>query len=450
MDFSQIICRLLSVVCALILVNGAHAAAPKVTKAVPGDGEKDVDPGLKEIRFEFDQDMDQDIGYSICGGGPTFPKLVGKPQWIDKRLFTWRVKLKPNHDYVMNINCPNSFRNFRSVTGQPAAQYLIRFSTGPTRGNEGALTLEENRESVAELRRLIDENYSYRDLRGIDWDALFAKRRKKLENAKTPDDFARRTGRMLANATDLHIWLSVDEAVYGSYQRKVKPNYSLSLLAGRAPGWREHNSNVASARFAEGIGYILIKSWSREREHHLKAAYEALDAFADTKGLIIDVRPNSGGDEMLAREFAGCFVTSPVVYSKNVYRLSGAPGGFGEVYDRVLVPNPDRTTFKGKVAVLMGPENMSSCESFLLMMKQVPGCKLVGGKSYGSSGNPQPYNLPNGVTVYLPSWKDMLPDGTLLEGQGVQPDVPVKVTKRDIGQNDPVLQAALSLLQEQP
>lgn len=448
MSYSQNVCRLLSVVCALICVHGAHAGVPKVTKAVPGDGEKDVDPGLKEIRFEFDQDMDEDIGYSICGGGPTLPKLVGKPQWIGKRVFTWRVKLRPNHDYVMNINCPASFRNFRSVTGQPAAQYLIRFGTGPTRGAEGALTLEENRESVAELRRLIDQNYSYRDLRGIDWDALFAKRREKLENAKTPDDFAGRAGRMLAKAKDLHIWLTVDEAVYGSYQRKVKPNYSLSQLADSVLQWREHNDIVATGRFGEGIGYILIKSWSRDREHQLKAAYEALDAFADAEGLIIDVRPNSGGDEMLAREFAGCFVTSPVVYSKHVYRLDGARGGFGKVHDRVLVPNPERTTFKGKVAVLMGPKNMSSCESFLLMMKHVPGCKLVGGKSYGSSGNPKPHNLPNGVTVYLPSWKDMLPDGTLLEGKGVDPDIAVRARKRDLEENDPVLQRALLLLRE--
>jgi hypothetical protein len=40
-----------------------------------------------------------------------------------------------------------------------------------------------------------------------------------------------------------------------------------------------------------------------------------------------------------------------------------------------------------------------------LMTKQVPGCKLVGGKSYGSSGNPKPTDLGNEVTVFLPSWK---------------------------------------------
>jgi carboxyl-terminal processing protease len=94
----------------------------------------------------------------------------------------------------------------------------------------------------------------------------------------------------------------------------------------------------------------------------------------------------------------------------------------------------------------MGPVNMSSCESFLLMMKQVPGCKLIGATSYGSSGNPQGYGLPNGVVVYLPSWKDMMPDGAMFEGQGLAPDEAVRAETKDFEERDPVLEAALQLL----
>jgi C-terminal processing protease CtpA/Prc len=89
---------------------------------------------------------------------------------------------------------------------------------------------------------------------------------------------------------------------------------------------------------------------------------------------------------------------------------------------------------------------MSSCESFLLMMKQVPGCKLVGGKSYGSSGNPKPFDLGNGVTVFLPSWQDLRLDGSLLEGEGIAPDISVQTTEADLLTKDPVLDAALAYL----
>ena len=50
-------------------------------------------------------------------------------------------------------------------------------------------------------------------------------------------------------------------------------------------------------------------------------------------------------------------------------------------------------------------------------MKQNPNCKLIGAQTYGSSGNPKPIDLGNGVTVILPSWRDLFPDGSILEGK---------------------------------
>ncbi|MGH7193507.1 MAG: S41 family peptidase, partial [Candidatus Saccharimonadales bacterium] len=109
----------------------------------------------------------------------------------------------------------------------------------------------------------------------------------------------------------------------------------------------------------------------------------------------------------------------------------------------VVSPDPKHPTFRGRVAVLMGPANMSSCESFLLMMKQVPHCKLIGRRSYGSSGNPQPVALANGVTVYLPSWRDLLPDGACFEGHGIEPDIEVKAQAQSSASSDEVLETAL-------
>jgi len=89
---------------------------------------------------------------------------------------------------------------------------------------------------------------------------------------------------------------------------------------------------------------------------------------------------------------------------------------------------------------------MSSCESFLLMMKRVPGDRLVGSRSYGSSGNPKPHDLGNGVLVHRPSWQDLMPDGKLLEGVGVEPDVAGPARPSDFVRGDPVLEAALRVL----
>jgi C-terminal processing protease CtpA/Prc len=57
-----------------------------------------------------------------------------------------------------------------------------------------------------------------------------------------------------------------------------------------------------------------------------------------------------------------------------------------------------------------------------------------------------PHDLGNGVTVYLSSWEDQLPDGTVLEGRGVKPDIIVKTKTDQLENADPVLEAARKYL----
>ena len=95
--------------------------------------------------------------------------------------------------------------------------------------------------------------------------------------------------------------------------------------------------------------------------------------------------------------------------------------------------------------VLMGPANVSSAEAFLLMMRQAPRCTLMGDSSYGSSGNPKPVALANGVTAFLPSWVALTLDEDSLEGNGVSPDVAVAFPDEPPDE-DPLISAAVEWL----
>jgi C-terminal processing protease CtpA/Prc len=224
----------------------------------------------------------------------------------------------------------------------------------------------------------------------------------------------------------------------------VQTNFDLDQVRAQLPELKQHNRTVFSGKFPDGIGYILIGTWSQPAD--MEAAYEALREFADAPGLIVDVRPNAGGNELLARDFAGCFHRQGAIYSRNATRDPAQPSGFSEVYDRRVEPNAKRPAIAVPVAVLMGPANMSSCESFLLMMRAAPNVKLVGDRSFGSSGNPKPHDIGGGITVFLPSWKDYLPDGTLLEGRGIDPDISVPPGNDD--PTDAVLDVALAQLRK--
>jgi len=297
-------------------------------------------------------------------------------------------------------------------------------------------------EAVVELRRLINEEYSYWQLRGVDWDALFDLYAPAMNEAQTSIGFAQAAANLLVHSEDPHVYMRFGSQYFSNFTTSIELNYNINLLPTLVPQWRTHNSRVSSGRFPGDIGYILINNWALP-EDTLDAVFDALDYLSDTQGLIIDVRTNSGGSETLAKEVAGCFLDVYKLYAKQRYRDISEPNGFTQVYSRYVAPNTDHPRYTGQVAVLMGQKCMSSCEAFLLMMKQVPGCVLMGETSYGSSGNPQPHDLFNGVSVYLPCWLAMRPNETCFEGEGIFPHITVEATQQELLTHDPVLDAAL-------
>lgn len=423
----------------------AIAAPPRVVRVVPDNGDKNVDPALREIRVEFDQDMRRG-SFSWCGGGESFPKVLGKPTWDGPRTAILRVRLKPDHDYRLSVNC-RSGRGFVSLRGVPARPYPLTFRTGassntPVEGIEQAV----HAEAVLQLRQVILSNYAYRYRTDTDWSRLIDSRAKRIQAAGSPEKFAKEVAKMLGVARDVHLWLEVKGKVIPTFRRNVRPNGNLSRLNRVVPNFKQHNSRVSTGRFENGVGYILISTWSDKDRASLEAAFTALGDFSDAPGLIIDVRFNSGGAEPLAAEFAGCFIDAPKVYAKHVTVSPTEAGGFTDPSERVIQPNRGRPKWRGEIVVLTGPYVMSSCEAFLLMMKQVSGCKLVGATSFGASGNPKPFALSNDVTIYVPSWKAMLPDGTVFEGVGIVPDLLVETSPGDFRSSDPVLDLALQIL----
>lgn len=443
----------------LVLLSSSLAIAtpPKVVKAVPDNGDINVDPKLSEIRITFDQPMGQ--GRSIVGGGDSFPQVLGNPRWINPKTISIRVKLKPNHDYWLSVNNAR-FQNFTNRAGEPAVPYPIQFHTGlgkakpdnakPDQSSDGApgtLTEEENRTALEVLSEAIHDHYSYRDRLKIDWNEVLKANEGPLLAAKTPDEFAQLAGTVLARAQDKHLWFRVGDKTVPSFVRPAVRNANYKLLPTIVPGLTKHGNQVVSGQWDDGIGYLGIATWDREKLDDGKPIFEALDRLRTTKALIIDVRANGGGAEPLAQEVAGCFVTERKLYGKHVFRDPSTPSGFtAPPNERWLEPNAKRPHYAGRVAVVSGPVVMSSCESFLLMMKQAPGTMIVGAASQGASGNPKPFDLGNGVTVFLPSWKDLTPDGQELEGVGIAPDIPVKASAADFENGDPVLTAALTHL----
>jgi hypothetical protein len=357
----------------------------------------------------------------------------------------------PNHEYQLSINSQR-FQKFTNPAGEPAVPYPIRFRTSaggdamqpPAKPNPA--TLAVNGTAIDRLIDSLTQNYSHRERLGLDWKTLVNERRDALAASANAREFASRAATLLARAEDKHIWFDVAGEHVPTYVRPSTPNANLRTLSTLVPEWRRVNDQVNVGRWPDGIGYLAIHSWDRQQATDLLAAFEALWEMHDAPALIVDVRLNGGGDESIARAVAGCFLEQPAIYARRDRIDPQRPGQFTPPYNSVVEPSKQRPRYRGRVAVLIGPAVISSCESFVLMMKQVPGAVLVGSATQGSSGNPQPYDLGNGVTAFLPSWREMTPEGVPLEGRGILPDVDVKTTTRDLQETDPVIDAALAHL----
>ena len=421
----------------------ALAAPPRVVSCTPDLGDAGVDPGLVEIRIEFDQEMGG--GRSMCGGGPQFPTIAGTPRWEEKRVLIVPVRLAADHEYRFSINCPSA-QNFRSAAGEAAEMTQIAFRTakaGEAPTPQRRLTPGDNGPAIDALRKAIDEQYSYRDLRVKDWDGVFKASEEEMMGAKTPAAFARAAARMLGAAQDIHVRVAVNDQLMSTHRANVRANIHLSQLKTLVPGFVQRNGVVATGRWEGGIGYLQIGTWPGEdvpEAESIGPALTAIDEMMDCGALIVDVRSNGGGSETTARRVAARFVAEPTTYSLSQYRFPDSPTGWGEPIPRRV--SPAGTRYEGRVFVLIGPACASSNESFIAMMKYGAGAELIGATTMGSSGNPRRTDLGNGVEVSLPSWKDLMPDGTLLEGVGIAPDVEAGVGA-DFGSADPVVEAAV-------
>lgn len=415
--------------------------APLVVSLDPPNGAEVDAAKTKLLVIVFDRDMNQD-GYSFCGGGPSFPEFQGKPRWRNPRTLEVDVGLAPDHEYQVGLNCPAA-QNTRSKAGVPLSPVPWTFTTLPGKVRPAAEQKQRNQRALKLLLEAIDEHYSHRDLRVGDWQKLEREHSAKILAAKTDRSFAAAAAAMLKPADDLHLYLRSGDQVFGSGSRAVDPLFRRERLV-RHVQVQPVGKNALAGRTKDGIGYLMIGGWSKDIDPELIGG--AITELADTKAMVIDVRPNSGGDEGLAQQVAGWFVTGTKVYAKHRYRARGGKEGFGPPVERRVQGHGENRHYDRPIAVLTSRYVMSSSESFVMMLRQAPDCVVVGQPTFGSSGNPKPFDLGNGVTALIPSWQDLQLDGQPFEGIGLAPDVPVKCTAADLEQGDPILERALELL----
>ncbi len=264
----------------------------------------------------------------------------------------------------------------------------------------------DDRAAAAEaLRRHFDRTYPYLDLHGA-------------PGALGEGEIGRALREMLAPLKDPHVWIETPKGPVHTVEGNANPpNWNGKALRARLTEVPFRSPTHLVARIGE-IGYVAIGAWKSEGFLDLETAIEKI---ADARALILDVRANGGGDELLARRIAGRFAKEPVVYGLAQPRdptLSG--NGFLDPFEKRF--DPVGAHDPRRIVVLQGPYCVSSTEWFLLMMGALDNVTTVGLPSRGATGNPQPFALFPGWNVWVPTQRGLMLDGTIIEGRGIPPD----------------------------
>ncbi len=189
------------------------------------------------------------------------------------------------------------------------------------------------------------------------------------------------------------------------------------------------------------IGVLRISTFNIDRlDQHVQFNLEQLVADEPLAGLIIDVRGNNGGRLDYMLKTLALFVDGGIIGSQR--------GRFFRA--DLVVPTGMTLSALAEVplVVLIDPETISAAEIFTAGLQVLGRAQVVGMPSAGNTENLRAHEFFDGSRLWLAELAYHLPDGTIIEGQGIIPDLIVDGEWwRFAPADDPQIQAAVAELQ---
>lgn len=202
--------------------------------------------------------------------------------------------------------------------------------------------------------------------------------------------------------------------------------------------WQKLNSNIA---------YIKIYNFNQPLSFDFyKTALEV--ALAKPKGLIVDLRNNPGGYLEAVINISGWFLEKGDIILKedlgnDEVKLFRARGGQGLLKNIPTV-------------ILVNEGTASASEILAGALRDNRGVKLIGTKTFGKGSVQELVSLKNNNSVKITISRWLTPNGTIIQGNGLSPDIEVKneeeeelgtFSKIDL-EKDKQLQSAIAELQK--
>jgi len=195
--------------------------------------------------------------------------------------------------------------------------------------------------------------------------------------------------------------------------------------------WEIKDTEIVHLRlyhFTEQAGYDFAK-----------AAVEILNSPA--KKIILDLRNNPGGYLEIAQEIAGWFLKRGSIVAIEDF------GGKRE--QKIYRAQGNQKFLDYPMVVLINQGSASGSEILAGALRDNRQVKLIGEKTFGKGSVQELEKLKKGSSLKITVARWLTPNGDLIEGQGLKPDIEVELTEKDIEEGkDPQLEKAIEIIKK--
>ncbi|MDD2612113.1 MAG: S41 family peptidase [Bacteroidales bacterium] len=296
------------------------------------------------------------------------------------------------------------------------------------------------------LWSILDEKYCFFDAKGVDWDQVHDKYALRVDTCKNSDSLLKVLGEMICTLQDGHVnlYTAHDLIRYWKWFEDYEPNFDKSLQRNLLGTDYQISSGLKYKIIGGNVGYITYSSFSSAISN---AGLDYIfKYFENCRGIIIDVRDNSGGNLSNVNKLACRFTEEKFICGYIRHKTGPGHNDFSEPYPIYLEPYQGKRYTK-KVVILTNRMCYSATNTFVTVMRQLPNVIIMGDRTGGGGGFPISSMLPNGWSIRFSSCPTYDENYKLTE-EGIEPDSTVYLTDHDIQRGvDVIIETAYSLLQ---
>ena len=313
----------------------------------------------------------------------------------------------------------------------------------------GTSRLNTPTQNFETLWKDFDAHYGIFLPKHIDWQAQHDRYRPLVSDTMSDRSLFAVLTRMLDTLNDNHVYLRplkqtglpwysggiLGRTVVEDFDKKVAQSYLTEKHV--------YNNAIEYGLFPGNIGYINFIDFGENFSNYPKAMDEVLTRLKGTKGLVVELRENGGGEDRVAQYIANRFASARHFSFSS--RLKNGPGHADFAAPLNFYTAPEGSFQYLKPVVLLTNLNVfSTGETFVLAMKQNAQVKTAGDVTGGALSDAVTRDLPNGWSyrMSIADVRDAM--GVNLEGTGIAPDLKVKNTKAELALGkDKALEKAL-------